>query len=297
MALKKWLLSNMFFRNVLADFGERSGYSKMPGNFTPYFQYKIGDYQPDYYLHFPREPFALQYQNEIFNKLNEYKGYDIISFLEFHYEAYTDKKSFLRFFRYETTDRLKHRLSASRQQKMQSALDWVTEKLQERQAEQQTLLKQQLEQDVRDVLSQEPSPANNPEALERFVELITGKVNVSMQKLIAETEEKISAVTDVLPSGRIELNNQSQQEKLIQLFILLRTLMAPAHISKTEQLFVKFSDSDLATILQMHFSAFKSLKINTVQRKIGEANEMLDHKNPGVQQLNQAMQAFFYNVK
>jgi len=43
MGLKKWLLPNMFFRNVLADFGNRSAYSKIPGNFVPYFQYKIGN--------------------------------------------------------------------------------------------------------------------------------------------------------------------------------------------------------------------------------------------------------------
>jgi len=60
---------------------------------------------------------------------------------------------------------------------------------------------------------------------------------------------------------------------------------------------VKFSDSDLATILQMHFSAFKSLKLNTVQRKIGDANEKLDPKNPVAQASNQALQAFFYNLK
>ncbi len=97
MYLKKWLFSNMFFRNMLADFGERSAYSKAPGGFIPYFRYKIGSYQPDYYLYFPKEPYTIRYQNEIFNKLREYKGYDIITYLDFHYSAYKDKHSFFAF--------------------------------------------------------------------------------------------------------------------------------------------------------------------------------------------------------
>src|ERR1700680_2912479 len=107
MAWKQKIFSNMFLRNMLADFGERSGYTKTPGNFIPYFQYKIGEYQPDHYLYFPSESFALRYKNEIFNKLNEYTGYDIIKFLEFHYSAYSDKPDFLRFLNYEISQRLK----------------------------------------------------------------------------------------------------------------------------------------------------------------------------------------------
>jgi hypothetical protein len=50
MGWKKRLFSNIFWRNVLASFGERSGYSKEPGGFVPYFQYRIGDYNSD--LHY-----------------------------------------------------------------------------------------------------------------------------------------------------------------------------------------------------------------------------------------------------
>lgn len=85
MGWKQKIFSNMFFRNMLADFGERSSNSKTSGNFTPYFQYKIGENQSDLYLYFPKEPFSIRYKNEIFNKLNEYTGYGIIKFLEFHY--------------------------------------------------------------------------------------------------------------------------------------------------------------------------------------------------------------------
>jgi hypothetical protein len=107
MGWKQKLFSNMFFRNMLADFGERSAYSKTPGQFIPFFQYKIAPYQADSYLYFPTEPFSARYKNEIFNKLNEYTGYDIIKFLEFHYAAYPDKQDFIRFLHYEISERLK----------------------------------------------------------------------------------------------------------------------------------------------------------------------------------------------
>lgn len=115
----------MFPRNVLASFGNRSAYSHTPGSFEPYFQYKIGPYQWDQYLYFPKEPFALRYKNEIFNKLEEYSGYDTITYLEFHYIAYQDKQDFLRFLHYELSERLKFRPKNTR---LLSALNWVNKK-------------------------------------------------------------------------------------------------------------------------------------------------------------------------
>jgi hypothetical protein len=96
-------------RIFLGAFGERtgSGYSKTPGGFVPYFQYKIGPYKSDLFLYFLKEPFPLRHKNEIFNKINEYTGYDNIRYLEFHYAAYEDKQDFLRFLHYELSERLK----------------------------------------------------------------------------------------------------------------------------------------------------------------------------------------------
>jgi len=70
MNFKQKLFSSMFMRNMLASFGSRSAYSQATGSFVPYFQYKIGIYQADQYLYFPKEPFPLRYKNEIFNKLD-----------------------------------------------------------------------------------------------------------------------------------------------------------------------------------------------------------------------------------
>lgn len=58
MNFRQKLFSNMFLRNMLASFGGRSAYTKDPGSFVRYFQYKIGPYQSDQYLYFPEDPYA-----------------------------------------------------------------------------------------------------------------------------------------------------------------------------------------------------------------------------------------------
>jgi hypothetical protein len=157
MTLKQKLFSNMFLRNMLADLDTRSAYSPTNNHFIPYFQYKIGAYQPDHYLYFPIEPFALRYKNEIFNKLKEYNGYDIIQYLQFHYAAYPEKDDFLRFMLYEASQRIKQSTSNSQKATLQTVLEWITEQQQEQLTQQKQELKHQIEQDVRSALGSEPS--------------------------------------------------------------------------------------------------------------------------------------------
>lgn len=296
MSLKRWLFSNMFFRNMLADFGGRSAYSKEPGGFVPYFHYRIGKYQKGYYLYFPKEPYTLRYQNEIFNKLYEYQGYHIINFLEFHYTSFDNKHDFLRFLRYETGDRLKREPRTSNRIKLQDALQWVTEKSQELQNLQEQEIKHQIEKGVRDIITEEQKM--DPQAdIENSVQDLTYRLSQYVDRIMSDMEERIESVTGVLSSGRIELNNQVHLEKLIQLFILLQTVQAPARIARGEQLFKKFSSTDIAAILQLHFSAFKNLKVNTLQVKIREASEKLKPNQPQVKSVEEALQEFFYESK
>lgn len=63
MNLRKGLSSSMLFRNMMTDFGYRLAYSDVPGDFIPYFAYKIGDYENGYLLNFPKVPLALHYKN------------------------------------------------------------------------------------------------------------------------------------------------------------------------------------------------------------------------------------------
>ena len=238
----------MFARNMMADLLGRSAYSQKPGDFVPYFQYKIGDYQPDYYLYFPKEPYLERYYNEFFNKLFEYRGYDIINYLELHFSAYADKAAFLHFIYYDIQDRLKRKIGVARRQKLETALGWVNDKKEELKASHQVARKTEIERDVRNIVSAE---ANS----ELLIKELTARFSTYVDKLMADTEEKLSAITERIPSGSIERNNRNHEEKIIQLFILLQQVHASSQQRATEQLFKKFTALDIATILHLHFKA------------------------------------------
>ncbi len=125
---RDWLSSNMIFRNILADLGTRSAYSGEPGGFIAYFQYKIGPYQRDYYLYFPKEPYNVRYHNEVFNKLFEYAADDIFKYLDFHFDTFPEKNAFVLFLDRQLTERLKKSYSKEHRIKLESAADWVVEK-------------------------------------------------------------------------------------------------------------------------------------------------------------------------
>jgi hypothetical protein len=279
---------------MLADFGNRSAYSKIPGTFIPYFQYRIGDYQSDYYLYFPKEPYTRRYQNEIFNKLYEYKGYDIITYLDFHYSASSDKQNFLRFLQYEIADRLKKRPNEGRRQKLQVAQEWLSEQQQELQRAQQEALQLEIEQGVKEIIS-DGQPGIIRTDTESAISELSQKLSDHMGRIIANTEERMQSLTDSYVTGNIELNNQNHKEKIVKFFILLQRLQAPRHISRSEQLFKRFSDIDIAAILRLHFDDFKSIQHNTIQKThIKKANELIPDKSPKVIKLEEALRDFMY---
>ena len=298
MGIKQKAYSNEFLRNVLATFGFRTGYTGEPGGFTPYFSYKIAPYQKDYHLYFSKEPFALRYQNEIFNKLLEYQGYDIIRYLEFHYSLYPDKPEFIRFLQYELTDRLKRK--GGNERKLQAALEWINEKqvegkreLTKKIEEEQTVLKQELKIGVQTIIANNSN--SDASDREREVQLLIEKLSGHIERLMKTAENDLRDLTSSFNTGTIEFNNRNHEDALIQLLVLLQNVQASATKQKGEQLFKKFSSTDIAAILMLHFAAFKDKKTNTLQKKVGEQAERLNYKNPKVKQLMDALEAFFYS--
>jgi len=291
MDLKKSLFSNMFWRNMLADFGARSGYNKTPGNFTPYFLYRIGQYQPDEYLYFSKQPFSLRYKNEIFNKLFEYNGFDIIKYLDFHFTAYQDKDDFLRFLQHEASERLRLDSGKSRNSKLQSALNWVTEQKASIQQTREQRLKEEIKQGVQEIVTSEPA---GPVEADALIQSFTDRLSGHLDRIIAESEEGIRSLTGSFSTGNIQLNNRNHEEKVIQLLILLQQVQAPFHIAKAELVFKKFTAADIAAILHLHFEAFHDNKLNTLQRKVGDQMDRIKANNPKVKRLTEALQDFFY---
>ena len=138
MTWKERLCSNLLLRNLASDV---IGYpvSAEQKTFIPYFQYKTGVYQRDYYLYFTAQPNSVQYTNNIFNKLYEYNGYDIIQYVEFHYNA-SDNKADCR--KMELKYQLKQVLSPKRYLSQQ-----------QRNIPRHDQRKERLQQDIQQVLS------------------------------------------------------------------------------------------------------------------------------------------------
>ncbi len=67
MTWKEKLLSNLLLRNMASDLISYP-VSAAKNTFIPYFQYKVGVYQRDYYLYFTSPPNSVRYSNDIFNK-------------------------------------------------------------------------------------------------------------------------------------------------------------------------------------------------------------------------------------
>lgn len=276
---------------MLTSFGNRSPYSANSKVFDGYFQYKIGPYQPDYNLYFAKQPSLQIYKNEIFNKMYEYSGYDLIHYLEYHYEAYENKADFIRFLRYEVSERLKRYSPKTHKLKLQATSDWLQEKKAEYQAQQEKLFKSQIEQDVRSTFADRPTASLD---IEVTVKSLSEKLASRLEQVVLDTQDKMTSLTDSFPAGNIELNNHNNLEKLLQLFVLILSIKAPGEAASEDKLFKRFSATDLASILHLHFRALKDKKFNTVQVKITESSDRLKINNPKVQNLNHALEAFFY---
>ncbi len=261
------LSDRIFFRTMFSSFGMRP-VDRGLQTFIPYFRYEIGPYRTDYFLHFRREPNWDVYKNEIFNKLEEVTGYDVVRYLNFHYESYADKPDFLRFLRYETSVRIKHlrkRFSDWRI-KLETVLAWVDE--------QERALK---------------GPADDP------VPVVEPGTAVEHPSQPDETEIEIAeaSLKEVAQAyrGRIEVYDERSLDRIIQLLLLVKDLRSPG--KPISQLFRKFSQTDIASIL-LQFEVFKDMKANTLQKRVIRCNKDLRPTDPKTAQLVKALTDFFY---
>jgi hypothetical protein len=288
MSFRDRLFKYIFFRSFFTVVGDRSPYVAKTTEFTAYFKYKIGDFRKDYHLYFPRQPYLQPYKNEIFNKMYEYTGYDLIRYLEFHYQAFDNKADFVRFLQYEVAERIRGNSPKARLLKLKTTADWITEKQKDLN---DATFKEQIEQDIRSTLAGQVAPGTDTDAV---VQSLSEKLAAHLEQIVSDTEDKMASLTESMPAGNIQLNNQNHLEKLIQVFILILSLKAPGEAGIADKLFKRFSHTDLASILHLHFQEFKDKKFNTVQVKITDCADRLKINNLKMQKLNQALEALFY---
>src|SRR6185437_10255230 len=253
MALK--LTNNLFFRLLFRAFRWIPPESATQP-LIPYFQYRIGAYQKDYYLYFRKEPSWLRYKVEAFDKMIAMQGYDIPRFLDFHYAAYSDKEDFLRFLRYE----LEGQLAALKKYPKDNVpaypviLKWLDEKEAPATAKSSVL----------------PATEGRDAVIEIF------------QQSLAELGRSYA--------GNIVIHEPRQLERLIQLLIVLKDLRAPG--TKGEALFTDFSTTDLAAILRQ-IAELRDYKLNTLQKKIADCNQHM-RDDPRAEALQEALTRYFF---
>jgi len=290
MGFRERLFSHIFFRSLLTVVGNRNPYAAKTKTFIAYFQYKIGPYQADYYLYFSKPPLLQVYKNEIFSKMREYEGYELIRYLETHYAAYEDKPDFIRFLRYEVAERLKYSIPRTSRLRLLATSDWLVEKQIEQQALQEKILKARIQQDVRSTLEDQ---AVSGQDVDEVVHALSEKLTGRLDQLLSTTEEKIGLLTESFITGNIELNNQHNLVRLLHLHLLIQSIEITRG-SSSEKLFKRNSNMDLASILHLHYRAFKGKRINTVQAEIGKAWDDLKINDQKVQKLTKALADFFY---
>jgi hypothetical protein len=208
------------------------------------------------------------YIEEIFQKMYEYQGFDVIRYIEFHYDAFEDKEDFVRFLRYETIRELRKLRSywwafwirfTRIKVRLKMTLEWAEE------------MGKKLRQPG--VLLPKEAPAADTE------------------QLLAEVGKEISTLMHT-HAGKIVFYNQHHATKLIQLLILLRDTQVTG--KKGVMLFKSFSDTDMAAILRQ-FEGFGDKKTNTLQVRVGQAKNELNLNDPAVQKLIKALAEFFFS--
>jgi hypothetical protein len=277
-AFRKWM-SNPTSRTLLGIFGfRRPGFLHRNDPYVAFFQYRIGPDQCDYYLYFESPPKKFGYRNEVFRKMREYNGHDLICFIEFHYKACEDKDGFISWIKYETLEQLNFLQPEGR-----SKVGFMTEKGRM----EAMLLWAQEEGKKLQAIAQLPPPE-----MTQVPEIIQGSVAEGKQDPVDKIEEEISALLRT-HQGRIDLlYNEHHMKKVIQVLSLLQDLREPG--KKGLPLFKNFTDMDMAALLRQ-FVQFGDYKTNTLQVKISGIKSEMKLNDPALENLVKALQDFFFS--
>ena len=301
---RKYLMNKMILRNVGLIFGEIDNYSDSPGNFTPYFQYEVGPYKDGFNLYFPKLPNATLYYNSIFLKLWGYNPQDAIKYIEVHYNSYPDKNDFLLFLKRQLQHRISRFTKGSNSTKLsisKISLDWVDEELTELKNRKKIVsynqfIRQDLTVIVKNELQNTMPSSSNPVSINQLADQICNDLQGKVDSILENTESRIMNLADKYETADIQLTNLSMKDKLIALFLCLKNMTGKSNRkNKTgDPLFTKMDLNDIAQILRLHFVPYKGLKIDSIEKRIYEVNSSLKSDDPAYQELNKALQKFFF---
>ncbi len=296
MAIFPNFSGSLFWRTMKASLFGRTETSNQPGIFKPYFRYQIGKNSTGYDLSFSKEPNAQQYYNEAFGKMAGYLPIEISDFLSYHYQAYTNKEDFLQFLTLELAHRIRNAGSHTYRKKLEIARDWLHTRKEALKDEKRNELKDAVKTDLEHVLAQSEKTVLSPERMEEIVGSLVARMEERMNGVIDSTENEIQQITSGFSAGNIQLSNPEHEGLIIRFFILLQQVQAPNPNSSesVRYLFARFSNTDLAAFLRMHFDNFRSYKTSSLQKKITTQQNQIKPQHDKVKKLEEAMVDFFY---
>ena len=310
MSIRNFLMNSMAFRNMMLISGYENNYSRKKGVFTPYFNYVIGPYQQEsFLLNFPKEPYAEQYYNSIFTKLFAYNANDAIEYIKMHYALYPDQPAFLNFLRLELRYRIDWLGSETKSAKMikwlsimNLSLEWAEKKLSEiNDSHKQLMYNQFIRNDLTVMVKNELQGTGNESALNDVdIDKLAGRVGEKVQPFVEMIIDKVdNRLAAQHQTGSITLTNIHLKERLIGLFQALKELQKEGK-SKTgvkhrqgEPLFTKMDNINIAHLL-LNFVSFNQSKIDLAEQQYYRVRNNLDRDAPAYQQLNKALQKYFF---
>ncbi|HEX9510083.1 MAG TPA: hypothetical protein VF939_06340 [Puia sp.] len=182
-------------------------------------------------------------------------------------------------------------------------LDWTKDHLRELEEGQkihtyEEFIRNDLAGLIKDQLKEFPGAgAREPVAIDQLTDKICSNLKGKLDGIVVNTEDKIMHLADQYETGDIPIANLHLKDKLITLFLCLRSLTnKTTSRNKTgDPLFSKMDLNDIAQILRLHFAPYKGLKIDSIEKRIYEVNNKLQPDGPGYQELSRSLQKFFFN--
>ena len=240
----------------------------------PFFLYKIGKHEGDYFLYFKREPSSRsEYYNKIFDAIAHLPAFDSIEFIKFHQNHYPDKERFLSFLIFELNSRVDQLnlclLPSTREAEeyrvkklsiLNNALSWVKTSIKADTFAQQTAVVNQLTNSINfqvtNYLYKEGDEKKDFD-FDHLNKIISDEVSQVFDQFKIGTKEILDDLTTSYATGNIVTPLQTALDVFVAIMIVLREISFTAD-GKEQKYFGNFGDVDIAKMLHLHFNTYKT---------------------------------------
>ncbi len=273
--------STTSLRNITIKETYFSSFFKKRGDFTIFFEYKIGRYRDDYFLYFNKIPSGVAYRNAIFNKIYKLSDLQIEEFLAFHYEKYDNKNAFLRFLYSELYNRLEVEEITQKNDylnyrnaidgyytkmlvKYTHAFKWVNDMFEQNRLENieffyNNFLLGHIKTIIENHFNSENCPKISISEMSELNKEVKRTINAELLKI--QDQSSIIELLDLLKSkeGKGNIHGDYKAIELLKYFLIA---LKGFYFSKDDQssikLFDKFSDKDVSLILINNLALYKN---------------------------------------